>query len=82
MEIDSPPPLLGMVATSVYEASYARSYGVRMCQDNGLDEVTFSMTTNHQFTRQFRVTAEGFMETDMDISPDGERQEVKRTHGH
>lgn len=82
MEIDSPPPILGMVPTSVYELGYARSYGVRMCQDNGLPEVSFTMITAHQFTRQFRVSAEGFIETDMDVSLEGEQMEVKRTHGH
>jgi hypothetical protein len=83
MQIDPPIPAFTFVPTSAYEAQWIRSWGVAMCRDNGLDEVEFDLATTHQFKRHFRISAEGFMQTDMDLSPEREVEDVRRTHrGH
>jgi hypothetical protein len=80
MQIDAPTPAFTFVPSSVYEAQWVRAYGVEMCRDNGLDEVEFDYVTTHQYARHFRITAEGFMETTMDLSLDRETDEVGRAH--
>lgn len=80
LEIDPPTPEWTFVPTSAYEAQWLRSWGQAFCQDNGLDEVEFTFSTSHQWGRRFRISAEGFMETDMDLSPEREAQEVRKIH--
>ena len=80
MEIDGPELNLSFVPTSAAEVNHIRAYGVQMCQDNNLDEITFIYTTTHQFKKHFRVTAEGFVETDFDMGLDLEYKEVRRIH--
>lgn len=83
MQIDPPIATFTFVPTSAYEAQWIRSQGIAMCRDNGLDEVEFDFVTTHQYAKHFRVTAEGLMETDMDLSPERETEETRRTHrGH
>jgi hypothetical protein len=82
LKIDPPISTFTFVPTSAYEAQWIRSQGVSMCRDNGLDEVEFDFPTTHQFMRHFRITAEGEMETDMDLSLKRETEETRRTHGH
>lgn len=81
MKIDPPDADFTFVPSSVYEAQWIRSYGVAFCQDNGLDSVEFDFDTTHQYSRHFRITAEGFMETDMDLSLNREIEETRRLHG-
>lgn len=78
--IDPPDPGFTFVPSSPYEAQWVRAWGTAFCQDNGLDFVTFDYVTAHQYTKHFRITAEGFMETDMDISPLREIEETRRMH--
>lgn len=80
MEIDPPSDDLTFTPTSAWEANYLRAYGVEMCQDNGVEEVSFTAITSHQFKRHFTVTAEGEMTTDMDLGPAVEYAEVRRIH--
>jgi hypothetical protein len=83
MQIDPPVPAFTFVPTSVYEAQWIRAQGIALCRDNGLDEVEFDFATTHQFMKHFRITAEGFMESDMDLSLERETEETRRTHrGH
>ena len=66
MKVDGPGDP-GVALTSAAMVNYARSYGVEVCQDNGVDEVEFEFAWE-----SFRVTAEGFLETTMDHSTDVE----------
>jgi hypothetical protein len=80
VKIDAPTPEFSFVPTSPYEAQWIRSFGVAFCQDNALESVEFDYDTTHQFMKHFRITAEGFMETDMDISTQREIEETRRMH--
>lgn len=80
MEIDPPDTALTFTPTSAWEANYFRAYGVQMCQDNAVDEVSFTAVTSHQFGQTFTVTAEGQMTTSMELSPAIEYVEVRRIH--
>jgi hypothetical protein len=80
MEIDPPTPEWTFVPTSIYEAQWLRSWGQAFCIDNDLDEVEFDYSTAHQWEKHFKITAHGFMQTDMDLSLEQERVEVQRIH--
>jgi hypothetical protein len=80
MEIDPPDEQLTFTPTSAWEANYLRAYGVQMCQDNGVDEVSFTAITSQQFKQTFTVTSEGRMTTSMDLDPRLEFTEVRRIH--
>lgn len=83
LEIDPPIPAFTFVPTSVYEAQWVRSWGVGFCRDNDLPAIVTNYPTTHQFTCHFRITAEGAMITDMDLSLAREIEETRRTHhGH
>jgi hypothetical protein len=82
LEVDAPHPEWTFVPTSAYEAQWLRSWGQAFCLDNGIDEVEFDYETTHQWGKHFRITAAGFMETDMDLSIETERMEVQRIHAH
>lgn len=75
--IDGPHPP-SMPLTTAAELNYARSYGVQMCQDNGLAEVEFDYAPRGHYKTTFRVTAEGYMETDLSIGD--EMEEVEKLH--
>lgn len=75
MKVD-PPGEPGVALTPASLVNYARSYGVEVCQDNGLDEVEFEFAW-----AEFRVTAEGFLETTMDVTNDVEKAKEIH-HGH
>lgn len=79
-EID-PPPAPPFTATSLWEANYCRSYGVEMCHDNSLEEVSFTYATQHQFERRFTVNAEGFMSTTMSLEAVRDVAEARAIHG-
>lgn len=77
MEIEppEPPPVL---LTSRAEANYVRAYGVEVCQDNGLDEVTFTYSAARHWDAKFTVTSEGFMTVEgLDLSGTEEQREVR-----
>jgi hypothetical protein len=80
MQIDPPVPAYTFVPTSAYEAQWIRAQGVAMCRDNGLPEVEFDFITTHQYEKHFRITAEGLMQTNMDLSLERETEETRRTH--
>lgn len=80
VEIDGPELNLSFVPTSAAEVNHIRAYGVQMCQDNNVPEVSFEYVTANQFRKHFRVTAEGFVETDFDMGLDLEYKEVRRIH--
>lgn len=80
MEIDPPEEAPPFTPTSAWEANWFRAYGVQMCQDNGVDEVSFTAVSANQFRHTFTVSAEGQMTTSMDLSPALEHVEVRRIH--
>lgn len=75
--IDGPHPP-SMPLTLPAELNYARSYGVQMCQDNGLGEVTFDYAPRGHYKTTFTVTAEGYMSADIKIGD--EMKEVEKLH--
>ncbi len=73
-EIDAPEPPHATL-TTVGELNYLRSYGVQMCQDNGLDEVEFDYAPRGIFKTRFVVSSEGFMKTS--VQPGDEIEQSK-----
>lgn len=67
-----------MPLTLPAELNYIRSYGVEMCQSNGLPEVTFTYALRGHFKKEFTVTAEGYMQTDIEMTD--EMKEVEKLH--
>jgi hypothetical protein len=80
MQVDPPTPEWTFTPTSAYEAQWLRSWGQAFCIDNGIPFVEFDYETAHQWGQHFKITAEGFMETEMDLSPERERMEAERIH--